>query len=77
MNDSVIRIGSPYLKFGYRKHCGNLKESLATSVYIRSENFMRMLLSGRFTPYAFDERCNQLVFLSADTSTWLFLEISI
>lgn len=71
-----MSVSSPYLKYGYRRHCGGLDESLATKVYIRSDSFMTMLLSGNFFPYCYDNRCHQVLWLSKDTHTWLFIEIA-
>lgn len=77
MLDKVIKNCNPYLKYGYRRGAELLEDSLATKVYIRSDTFMKMLMSGNFFPYCFDGRCNQVLWLSKDTCTWLFIEISL
>lgn len=63
------------IKYGYRRHSGGLDESLKTKVYIRSDSFMNMLKTGRYTPYGFDDRCNQVLWLCYDNSLWLFIEL--
>ena len=72
MNDKEFE---SIVRYGYRQHKGGLEESLRTKVYIRQEQFNTMLSSGKFHVYGFDSRCNQLLWLSSTTQTWLFVEI--
>lgn len=66
-----------FTKYGYRQHRSTLVESLKTSVAISSRSFDNMLQSGRFSFYCFDDRCNQLLWLSDDTEMWLFVQVEL
>lgn len=78
------------LKFGYRRHCGGLDESLKTKKYITLERFNKLLPEYDF--YAYDGRCNQYLFILKDIEnkfncfktknymeyirrSWLFIEV--
>ena len=70
------------IKFGYRRHCGGLKESLETIVYVSETTFNKFLPQYDF--YAFDGRCNQILFiikneyenLTTYGRFWLFIEVN-
>lgn len=70
MNDKQ----NSFVKYGYRHHCGGLRESLQTKNYITSENFEKMLRTGNYRLYGYDSRCNQVLWLHTSTETWLFIE---
>lgn len=68
------------LRFGTREHRGGLDESLATSKYFDEKRFNELLPYYEY--YAFDERCNQIMFILKDMEhewrnhpVWLFIEI--
>lgn len=78
------------LKFGYRRHCGGLNESLNTRIYISQERFNQLLPEYEY--YAYDDRCKEYVFIlrnfenrincfvdpnSSDNiaRSWLFIEV--
>ena len=49
------------IKFGYRRHCGGLNESLKTSRYISLVRFNKLLPEYEY--YAYDNRCKQYLFI--------------
>lgn len=63
------------VRYGYRQHRGGLQESLQTKVYISVDTFKRMLDNKTVEYYAFDERCNQVLYINWETYTWYFIEI--
>lgn len=67
MNDSTI-------KFGYRQNRSTLELSLLTRVYITNISFEKMLKNGRYFYYGYDSRCKQVMWLSSDSGTILFIE---
>lgn len=77
MNEVKMTDLRVFLKYGYRQHKSTLEESLKTSVAISSRSFDNHLQSGRFRFYCYDERCNQILWLSDDTEMWLFIELDV
>lgn len=69
------------VKYGYRNHCGGLRESLSTKRYIDENDFKARLKN--YSYYAYDPRCRQFMFIRNDMEhhihepTWLFIEIEI
>lgn len=62
--------------YGKREQRGGLNDSLKTSKYIDEFEFNKLVK--KYDYYAFDERCNQVMFIAKDMSTkyiWLFIEI--
>lgn len=68
------------ISYGIRQHCGSLNESLRFSKLISESTFKNFLYekSFGFKYYAFDKRCNQILFLGIidNCSTWLFIQIN-
>lgn len=63
------------MKLGCRKHCGGLRESLNTILYIDDKDFNRLIVHYEF--YGYDSRCKQILFISKNMKrafTWLFIE---
>lgn len=64
------------VKYGKRKHSGGLQDSLNTSEYINENEFNELVKE--YDYYAYDERCNQVLFIAKDMKReyiWLFIEI--
>lgn len=79
------------IKYGYRRHCGGLLESLKTSHYLTKEQFAKLL--SEYVYYGYDERCKQFLFKLRNMEnrinflvdpnasdnvarTWLFIEVN-
>lgn len=69
-----VSLAHAFVKYGYRHHRGSLEDSLKTKVYISSKTFEEMLRTGNYHLYAFDYRCNQVLWLYKTGETWLFIE---
>lgn len=80
------------INYGFRRHCGGLKESLLTTHYLTREQFAKLLRE--YTYYGYDERCNQFLFILRDMDkkfncfltknyeeyinrSWLFIEVEL
>ena len=63
-------------RFGYRRHCYNLEESLKTSVYISEESFKSRVNTLGYSYYGYDKCCKHLLWLDKDNGIWLFIEVA-
>jgi len=67
------------VSYGKRIHCGELQESLKTSIKISEYEFKQLLEEpdNEYKYYCFDHRCNQILFLGKHELKymWLFIQI--